>query len=282
MNEEDLNQTESKETKPKTARKTAKTKTTAGMEKKTTKTAAVRKRVSVKAADLETEPKVKKTRTRRAAKTSDVKTTAAKKNTEDTTPTAKKRTRAKATTKAKTSTEKIAPLSSVDSVASEVKSEAVGNTEVIAENAAPEVELSPVFKELAEPKLPVLREENRAYLQMQSPTRLFFYWSLKNSSYNTLYRALGSRSEDYFLAVRLVDLNGGQTELHRIENRGSWWFNNIQADTKYRAEVGFIRINILVRIVFKYFGNSAAEAFGKYFISAVFRSYRTEFAEVLI
>jgi len=38
---------------------------------------------------------------------------------------------------------------------------------------------SPVFKELASPKLPELSRENRAKLLMQSPNQLFFYWSVK-------------------------------------------------------------------------------------------------------
>lgn len=100
-------------------------------------------------------------------------------------------------------------------------------------------ELSPVFKELAEPKLPSLREENRAFLQMQSPTRLFFYWSLKQNSDKTLRKALGNRANDYFLAIRLVNLLTNKEEIHQVGNKGSWWFNQIEADSKYRAEVGF-------------------------------------------
>ncbi len=111
--------------------------------------------------------------------------------------------------------------------------------------------LSPVFKELAEPKLPALREENRAFLQIQSPTRVFFYWSLKQDSYNTLRRALGNRANDYFLAIRLTNLTTKQEEIHEVGNKGSWWFNNIEADSKYRAEVGFYaQSRPFVRIVF--------------------------------
>ena len=111
--------------------------------------------------------------------------------------------------------------------------------------------LSPVFKELAEPKLPALREENRAFLQIQSPTRVFFYWSLKQDSSNTLRRALGTRADDYFLAIRLTNLSTNKEEIHQVGNKGSWWFNNIEADSKYRAEVGFYaQGRPFVRIVF--------------------------------
>jgi hypothetical protein len=119
------------------------------------------------------------------------------------------------------------------------------------EKEAEAEELSPVFKELAEPKLPSLREENRAFLQMQSPTRLFFYWSLKQSSYNTLRKALGNLANDYFLAIRLTNLNTNKEEIHQVGNKGSWWFNQIEADSKYRAEVGFYaQGRPFVRIVF--------------------------------
>ena len=121
----------------------------------------------------------------------------------------------------------------------------------LAEKTEVEEELSPVFKELAEPKLPALREENRAFLQIQSPTRVFFYWSLKQDSYNTLHRALGSRANDYFLAIRLTNLNTNQSEIHQAGNKGLWWFNNIEADSKYRAEIGFYAHNRpFVRIVY--------------------------------
>lgn len=143
--------------------------------------------------------------------------------------------------------------------------------------------LSPVFKELAEPKLPALREENRAFLQMQSPTRVFFYWSLKQDSYNTLRRALGNRADEYFLAIRLVNLNTNRDEIHQVGNRGSWWFNQIEADSKYRAEVGFYAPHRpFVRIVFSNtletprLKPSANTAFQPYFAVTA-----NQFAEVL-
>lgn len=121
----------------------------------------------------------------------------------------------------------------------------------LAETEVETEELSPVFKALAEPKLPALREENRAFLQIQSPTRVFFYWSLKQDSYNTLRRALGTRADDYFLAIRLTNLSTNKDEIHQVGNKGSWWFNNIEANSKYRAEVGFYaQGRPFVRIVF--------------------------------
>ncbi|HEX9960334.1 MAG TPA: hypothetical protein VGB00_05350, partial [Pyrinomonadaceae bacterium] len=70
---------------------------------------------------------------------------------------------------------------------------------------------SEIFKELAEPKLPALPSENRARLQMQSPNRIFFYWSLKNNPFQTLQKMFGSRAGDFTFVAKLVNLTN-QTE----------------------------------------------------------------------
>lgn len=241
-----MNEDESK-TGKETKRKPVKTKA----QPETTDLTENKKRVSVKSkAKTETETKLKKTK----VVSKDKEISPIEEIVKTAEPLAKKTRTKKAAVKDSSENSKIETVSSANKSSLENKDKTVETKEVVetkVEDSAEEVKLSPAFKELAAPKLPVLREENRAYLQMQSPTRLFFYWSLKNSSYNTLQRALGNRSQDYFLAVRLIDLNTEQAEIHRIDNQGSWWFNNIQADTKYRAEVGFYSPkHPFVRIVF--------------------------------
>lgn len=109
---------------------------------------------------------------------------------------------------------------------------------------------SPVFKELAQPKLPELAQENRAYLQIQSPNRIFFYWSIKNDSFETLHRALGQRAETYGLAVKLVNLTNNTEQVSPVESTGSWWFN-AEANSAYRAEIGFYTSNRpFIRLIF--------------------------------
>jgi hypothetical protein len=103
-------------------------------------------------------------------------------------------------------------------------------------------ELSAVFKELAAPKLPELQKENRARLQMQSPTRLFFYWSVKNNPFQTLRRAFGSDTGSYTLVAKLLDLSRGTESVYAVEPEGSWWFN-VDAGSEYRAEIGFYAPN---------------------------------------
>jgi hypothetical protein len=107
--------------------------------------------------------------------------------------------------------------------------------------AKPKVELSPVFKALAEPELPELPRENRARLMMQSPTELYFYWSVGKDPYHLLRDAFGDLGS-YTLVLKLNDLRRGTEEIHRVEGEGSWWFA-VEPDGEYRAEIGFYAPN---------------------------------------
>ena len=116
-------------------------------------------------------------------------------------------------------------------------------------NDTEEIE-DPIFKELSEPKLPEVPKENRARLQMQSPTRLNFYWSIKTNPFKTLNRAFGGKTGSYTLVVKLVNQKNGREEISPVEAEGSWWFN-VDADAAYRAEIGFYAPNRpFVRIMF--------------------------------
>src|SRR5215213_3196400 len=84
------------------------------------------------------------------------------------------------------------------------------------------VERSPAFKELAAPKLPKLERENRARLAMQTPNRLFFYWSTGANPFQTLGRALHDQASNYSLVLKLADLKRHTEEIHQIEQEGSW------------------------------------------------------------
>ena len=116
--------------------------------------------------------------------------------------------------------------------------------DVTAEIAAgePKVELSAVFKALAEPTLPELQRENRARLMMQSPTELYFYWSLKENPYHVLRTAFGSDIGTYTLVLKLTELRTGVEEVHAVESEGNWWFV-VEPDGQYRAEIGFYAPN---------------------------------------
>ena len=114
------------------------------------------------------------------------------------------------------------------------------NLDVTAEIAAeePKVELSPAFKALADIKLPELQRENRARLQMQTPTRLYFYWSVKENPWATMSNVFGSDLGNYTLVIKLIDQTYGHETINQCDAEGNWWFD-VEPDRKYQAEVGF-------------------------------------------
>ena len=107
----------------------------------------------------------------------------------------------------------------------------------------------PIFKELSAPKLPELEKENRARLQMQSPNKIHFYWSFKQNPFQTLRRVFGNQT-NYQLVAKLVNQTNGREEFFPVEAEGSAWFN-VDADSTYRAEIGFYATNRpFVRVMF--------------------------------
>lgn len=124
-----------------------------------------------------------------------------------------------------------------------VKSKKAG-LDVTAELAGsePEVELSPVFKALADVTLPELTRENRARLLMQSPTKLYFYWSVRENPWHQLRNVFGDDLGGYVLALKLKDLTRDREEIHPCEAEGNWWFD-VEPTSEYQAEVGFYAVN---------------------------------------
>ncbi len=133
------------------------------------------------------------------------------------------------------------------------RQKAAATADLEAENITAEVEteeMSPIFRELAEPKLPELPRENRARLQMQSPTKLYFYWSVKNNPFQTLNRVFRGNTGNYTLVTKLKNKTTGTEELFSVEPEGNWWFD-VKADTEYVAELGFYAPNRpFVRVMF--------------------------------
>lgn len=118
------------------------------------------------------------------------------------------------------------------------------------EEESEEEEIDPIFRELSEPKLPELPKENRARLQMQSPTRAFLYWSFKHNPYQTLNKVFRNQTGSYTLVAKLTNLSNGVEEIFPVETEGSWWFN-VNAGSIYKAEIGFYAPNRpFIRIMF--------------------------------
>ena len=116
--------------------------------------------------------------------------------------------------------------------------------------AAPEEEVDPIFAELAAPKLPELARENRAWLQMQSPNRIYFYWAIKNNPFQTLQKVFAGHTGSYQLVAKFVNLKNEQEEIRAVDAEGNYWFN-AESDASYRAEIGFYAPNRpYIRVIF--------------------------------
>ena len=134
-------------------------------------------------------------------------------------------------------------------------SESTRSSEHISDLKMPEpvdplASMSPVDRLLAMPALPVLERENRARLLMQSPTKLHFYWSVRENPWPILRKAFGGEIGSYTLVLKLVEMRSGSEQIHNAEADGSWWFD-VRPDSKYRAEIGFYAPNRpYIRIVY--------------------------------
>jgi hypothetical protein len=156
---------------------------------------------------------------------------------------------------------KINPISSAETIEKsprgENKTVKSGAPEIseranLTEESEPSAAKNPIFKELDAPRLPELKRENRARLQIQSPTRLFFYWSVKDNPFQTLRRAIGGdAAKNYALVVKLLnETNGREEKIVPIEAEGSSWFD-ADAGASYRAEIGFYApAHPFVRVMF--------------------------------
>ena len=113
-----------------------------------------------------------------------------------------------------------------------------------------EEEVDPVFAELAAPKLPELERENRAWLQIQSPNRIYFYWAIKNNPFQTLQKVFAGNTGSYQLVAKFVNLKNDREEIRAVEAEGNYWFN-AESDAVYRAEIGFYAPNRpYIRVIF--------------------------------
>ena len=89
---------------------------------------------------------------------------------------------------------------------------------------------NPIFKELSAPKLPELPKENRARLQMQSPNKVYFYWSFRENPFKILNRVFGGQT-GYQLVAKLLNQTSGREEVFPIDAEGSAWFD-VDADAR--------------------------------------------------
>lgn len=143
-------------------------------------------------------------------------------------------------------------------------------------------ERTAAFRELSEPKLPKLEKENRARLQMQSPNRIHFYWSMKKNPFQMLSKAFGGGTGSYTLVAKLINQTTSAAEIQPVEAEGDCWYD-VDANSKYRAEIGFFAVN---RPYFRVMFSNTIETprktpSPKRDVSPVFNVSANQFAEVL-
>ncbi|MDQ4123912.1 MAG: DUF4912 domain-containing protein [Acidobacteriota bacterium] len=89
------------------------------------------------------------------------------------------------------------------------------------------------------PQLPVI---NRARLQVQSPNRVFLYWSLAGNPFATLQKAFGNRATNYNLVLKFRNLSYGGEQIFPVEREGNWWFD-VQPNARFQVDVGLFAPN---------------------------------------
>jgi hypothetical protein len=110
-------------------------------------------------------------------------------------------------------------------------------TEIAATDAvaAPASALPPSTPDDARPVLP---ERDFIQLLLQSPHRLYLYWTFARDPHATLREAFGELADGYRAAVRLIKVESGEEFLLDAPGERAQWFE-VYPRHVYRAEVGF-------------------------------------------
>ena len=77
---------------------------------------------------------------------------------------------------------------------------------------------------------------------MQSPNKLYFYWSVKENPYQLLRNAFGSDTGSYTLVLKLINFRNDTEIILPADVDGKYWFD-VEPDGEYQAEVGFYAVN---------------------------------------
>lgn len=86
--------------------------------------------------------------------------------------------------------------------------------------------------------LPLALKRDSIQLLLQSPNRLFLYWSFASDPRAALRSAFGELAAHYSLAVRLVKVESGEEFLLDASRERMQWFE-VYPRHVYRADVGF-------------------------------------------
>ncbi|HZH90870.1 MAG TPA: DUF4912 domain-containing protein [Pyrinomonadaceae bacterium] len=87
-------------------------------------------------------------------------------------------------------------------------------------------------------RLPPVIKRDFIQLLLQSPHRLYLYWTFARDPHTTLREAFGELAAEYRLAVRLIKVESGEEFLLDATRERAQWFE-VYPRHVYRAEVGF-------------------------------------------
>ena len=89
----------------------------------------------------------------------------------------------------------------------------------------------------ADEPLPESYPGDRIRLLVQSPRKLYLYWTFARDPFVALRRSFGAKSAQYKLVVRLVETDDGVEALHEASPTRSQWFE-VKPGGSYRVDVG--------------------------------------------
>jgi hypothetical protein len=137
----------------------------------------------------------------------------------------------------------------------EIDAEEIAKTREIKEKVEETIDEEELLDPLGIEALPQLPVINRARLQVQSPNRIFLYWSLAGNPFATLQKAFGNRATNYNLVLKFRNLSHGGEQLFPVGLQGNWWFD-AQPNARFQVDLGLFAQN---RPFIRLFSSNAVE-----------------------
>ena len=137
----------------------------------------------------------------------------------------------------------------------EIDAEEIAKTREIKEKVEEAIDDEELLDSLGIEALPPLPQINRARLQVQSPNRIFLYWSLAGNPFATLQKAFGNRATNYNLVIKFRNLSHGGEQLFPVGQQGNWWFD-AQPNARFQVDLGLFAQN---RPFIRLFSSNAVE-----------------------
>ncbi|HJR05921.1 MAG TPA: DUF4912 domain-containing protein [Pyrinomonadaceae bacterium] len=106
------------------------------------------------------------------------------------------------------------------------------------DNSAARVATTPKASLTLDDTLPVLLKRDFIKLLLQSPSKLYLYWTFARDPHATLREAFGELAAHYRLSVRLVKVESGEEFFMDAPKERAQWFA-VYPRHAYRADVGF-------------------------------------------